>query len=75
MINEGMDAVRVRQIAADLRGQGERLTTISQQGSAQLRTLQEVWQGNDLDDFGQQWQSAGSNGSPRSGRCTGSATG
>ncbi|WP_114202689.1 C2 family cysteine protease [Janibacter anophelis] len=58
MINEGMDAVRVRQIAADLRGQGERLTTISQQGSAQLRTLQEVWQGNDLDHFGQQWQSA-----------------
>lgn len=57
-VTEGMDARRVREIAAGLRAQGEALTGIADRGRTQLGTLEQAWSGADLVAFCDGWAQA-----------------
>lgn len=54
-ISEGMDAERIRSIAAALGTSGERIRAVRGDGSASMLVLDEAWAGADLGGFSRGW--------------------
>ncbi|WP_169797347.1 C2 family cysteine protease [Janibacter limosus] len=57
-VSDGMDVARIRGIAAQLRGQGEVMTGVAEQGRASLAVLEGAWSGDDLLGFSHEWTGA-----------------
>ncbi|WP_434966422.1 hypothetical protein [Janibacter indicus] len=57
-LTHGADAARLRQIAAQLRGQAKLTSRIGAEGGARTSVISAVWEGPDRDDFVRDWRVA-----------------
>lgn len=56
-LSEGMDLVRVREVAGQIRTSAQTVGDVRQQGDGQLTVLREAWSGTDLEHFDKGWTS------------------
>lgn len=54
-LTHGADAVRLRQIAAQLTQQGRLVAKVGNEGTTRLGVLRTAWQGPDLESFDKEW--------------------
>ena len=57
-LTHGADAARLRQIAAQLRGQAKLTSRIGAEGGARTSVISGVWEGPDREDFVRDWRVA-----------------
>ena len=57
-VAEGMDTGRARSVAGTLRSQSSVLGDIAARGSSMMGLLEDVWQGQDVEQFAREWSSA-----------------
>lgn len=57
-LTHGADAARLRQIAAQLRGQAKLTSRIGAEGGARTSVISGVWEGRDREDFVRDWRVA-----------------
>lgn len=57
-LSDGMDDVRIREVAQQLTQQSGKIGEVVANGSSQAATLTENWLGNDSEQFGVAWQDA-----------------
>lgn len=57
-VSEGMDVAKVRHVAASMIGLSGRMDDVKGRGKAQAATLQQAWEGPDLEKFTERWHDA-----------------